>query len=116
MEDVHTRKSVTFGGMRTSRTYTRIAQRHVEKWIERERALAFLAEYTGYSIHIEKESRTCFTCHIEIRTGAREWTGLSKGLTVQEAILSALRFLAPKDRIELYHPPVLSPPRHEMSA
>jgi hypothetical protein len=90
----------------------------VEKWIERERTLLFLSKYTSYSIHIDKESRNYFTCHIEIRIGAREWSGIDEGRSVQDAVLNALRSLKPKERIELYRPPVLPTPQplHEISA
>lgn len=109
MEDA--RKLVTFSGIRPSRTYTRFAQSHVEKWIARERTLLFPSNYTSYSVHIDKETRNYFTCHIEIRIGAREWSGLDEGRSVQDAILNSLRSLKPKERIELYRPLAFSTPQ-----
>jgi hypothetical protein len=118
MEDAHERKSTTFGGMRPSRTYTRFAQRHVERWIEHERTQPSQFRYTSYSIHIEKESRNFFTCQIKIRIDAREWSGIDEGRSVRDAILNALRSLKPHERIELYGPPNTPSPHlhHEISA
>lgn len=109
MEDA--RKEITFSGMRPSRTFTKLIERHVEKWIERERTLLFLSKQTSYCVHVDKESRHYFTCHIEIRIGAREWSGLDEGRSLIEAVLNALKHLKPKERIELYRPPVLPTPQ-----
>jgi hypothetical protein len=114
MEDA--RSEITFSGMSPSRTFTKLIARNVEKWIERERSLFFLSNHTRYSVHVDKETRHYFSCHIEIQIGAREWSGMSEGRSVMEAVLNTLKRLRPKNLIELYRPPSLPTPIHEVSA
>jgi hypothetical protein len=116
MEDAYIRKSVTFSGMRGSRRYTKFAQRHIEKWIERKEAFLPLSKKTSYFVHIDKESKNYFTCQIELRIGPEQWSGIDEGRSVEEAIRNALQSLKRKERAEVDLPSFLPNELHEISA
>lgn len=96
MEDVH--RIITTSGIKASHPALRIVERHVEKWILREQSLLFLPKKAAYSAHLSKEDDHYFTCHIEIRIGSQEWSGLDEGRSIQESVLNALRRLKRKEK------------------
>lgn len=97
--------SISFTGVRVSRSNINIIKYHVEKWIQRQQTLMFRPKQTSYSVHVTKESDVYYSCHIEIRIGARHWSGIGEGRSIQDSVLNSLRSLKPKELLGIYDVP-----------
>ncbi len=64
MED--TKSRITFSGVNPPHAISKIIERHVEKWVNREQSLLLLPKRVLYSVHIDREDYRFYTCHIEI--------------------------------------------------
>jgi len=80
-------------GIKPNKSLFRFVERHIEKWISRERSLLFLPNRSSYRVTIEREADHCYFCHLQVTIGPRTWESYANERTFQEALLHAIRQL-----------------------
>lgn len=108
MED--TKSEITFTGVNPPHATSKIIERHVQKWIDREQSLLFLPKRASFTVHIDREDYRFYICQIEVQVGSREWSGLEEGRSIHEAVLNTLKHMKPKEPIGLNRPSPLPAP------
>lgn len=108
MEDL--KSKITFSGVNPPHATSKIIERQIQKWIDREQSLLFLPKRASYTAHIDREDYRFYTCHIEIQIGSREWSGIEEGRSIHEAVQNTLKYMKLKERIEIRRPSPLSSP------
>lgn len=104
------KSKVTFSGVNPSHATSKVVERQIQKWIDRQRSLSLLPKRASYTAHLDREGERLYTCHIEIQIGSREWIGLEEGRSIHEAVQITLKYMRLKERISLRLPGVLTHP------
>ncbi len=87
-------KTMSFYGMKPTKTQQRLVHKQIEKWIAREQSLLLLPSEISYDVTIEKEpGLPLSTCHLHIRIGPRTWESHESGKTSEHALIHAIEHL-----------------------
>lgn len=80
-------------GVRPHKSFERLIDRRIEKWISREKSLLFLPKDSDYSVLIRRESDHFYLCQIQIQIGPRYWEGYANEKTPELSFQQAIKRL-----------------------